>query len=939
VSIASPNLQGAQTQTTSENGDYIFRALPPGLYTVTVKTSGFATAERSVRVAPSETATNNVTLAPAAVTESVSVVTSDDTSFVNTVQAAANLNYGLINTLPTAKTLLSYINLAPGVHATGPDENVSIAGAMSFENLFLVNGAVISDNVRSEPLNLFIEDALQEVTVATSGISAEYGRFSGGVVNAVTRSGGNMFSGSFRTEFNNDDWRTVSPFGEPTIDSLDPIHSFTFGGPISRDRLWFFGAGRFQDRETAELTAETRVPYTQSFKQERYEGKVTVALPRAHRLQGVHFRLNQEGANTNSAAIGSDVMDLRSLVSRRDPMSLSTVNYTGSIGSTFVFEGQYSGRRWTIKDLGGTNPELTQGTPVFDQSTGNSYWAPGFCGTCDAVRNNDNVFLKGSYFRSTGVGAHNVIFGYDTFNDREQSDNRQSSTDYWLYATGANIVGTDIYPVVAPGTFIVHWPLAVSSSGTNFRTHALFANDTWAVNRRLTLNLGLRFDANHGKNSVGELVADDSLVSPRLGLVFDPVGDGRTTFNASYGRYVAALANSIANGSSPGGTPSILVYFYTGPEFNTDPSAPQVPADQVIAQAFADFNANRDNPDLYPLVQADVPGVGIQIPESLKSPHVDEFAAGVSHAIGTRGAVRVDFVNREYGDFYVQRVDTTTGTATDQFGQSFDLIAIENSNLNERRYRGLTVLGTYRAGTRLDLGGSYTLSKLRGNIEGESINSGPLSDSFLLRYPEYAEERWTAPKGDLSADQRHRARFWGTFILPTGNTNQVSVGVLQQVESGTPYAAAADILLSDFDGNEFVQNPGYLNPPATAAYFFTDRDGFRTATMYRTDISLNYQRRFGGQGTGTRGFDVFAQFHILNLFNKFQAFNVAGNQINTTVLTAVNDTELGLVPFNPFTETPVRGTHWDLGETFGKPVDEDAYTLPRTFRFSVGLRF
>jgi hypothetical protein len=119
-------------------------------------------------------------------------------------------------------------------------------------------------------------------------------------------------------------------------------------------------------------------------------------------------------------------------------------------------------------------------------------------------------------------------------------------------------------------------------------------------------------------------------------------------------------------------------------------------------------------------------------------------------------------------------------------------------------------------------------------------------------------------------------------------------------------------------------------------YYFTEPDAFRTATSYRTDVSINYQRRFG---PAARGFEVFAQFHILNLFNQFQAYNVSGNEIDTTVVTAVNDTELGLVPFNPFTETPVRGTHWELGEDFGKPTSKDAYTLPRTFRCSVGFRF
>jgi outer membrane receptor protein involved in Fe transport len=933
VSITSPNLQGTQTQTTSDNGDYIFRALPPGLYTVTVKTSGFATVERSVRVAPSETAAANIELEPAAVTESVAVVASDDTSFVNTVQAAANLNYRLIDTLPTTKTLASYINLAPGAHSSGPDGNISIAGAMSFENLFIVNGAVISDNIRSEPMSLFVEDAIQEVTVATSGISAEYGRFSGGVVNAVTKSGGNIFSGSFRTEFNNDDWRTISPFGEPKTDKLNPVHSFTFGGPIQRDRLWFFTSGRFEDRETAELTAETRVPYTRSFKEDRLEGKLTAALPRSQRLQGVYLHVAQEGANSNTAALqGGDVMDLRSLISRRDPMSLTTINYTAPVGGSLMLEAQYSARTWTIKDAGGTNPDRIQGTPIFDQSRGFSYWAPGFCGLCDDVRDNDNVFLKGSYYKSTSRGSHNVIFGYDTFNDKYKSDNRQSSTDYWLYGSGANIVDGMIYPVVDDGTFIVHWPIEVSSSGTNFRTHAVFANDTWAASSRLTLNLGVRWDKNSGSNSSSVSVANGSLVSPRLGLVYDITGDGKTTLNASYGRYVAALANNVANSSSNAGTPAILVYQYLGPTFNTDPNAPQVPADQVLRESFEFFDANRDD---LPLVQADLPGVALQIPKSLKSPNVHEVAAGVGRQLGSRGAVRVDFVDRQYRDFYSERTDTTTGTVTNELGQRFDVIVVENTNFYKRRYSGLTALGTYRA-SRADLGMSYTLSKLRGNIDGENIGSGPISASFL-RNPEYAEERWSLPQGDLAADQRHRARFWGTFVLPLFHeADSLTFGVLQQIASGTPYGGSADIFLSDEEGNDFVVNPGYENPPVTAVYYFTAPDAFRTATEYRTDLSFNYQHQFGSP---SRGLALFAQFHLLNAFNQFQAFNGVGNGIDTTVLTPVNDNELGLVAFNPFTDTPVQGVNWEFGPNFGKPTSKNAYTLPRTFRFSLGLRF
>ena len=77
------------------------------------------------------------------------------------------------------------------------------------ENLFLINGVTVSENLRGQPYDLYIEDAIQETTIATAGISAEYGRFGGGVVNVITKSGGNLFSGSFRDTLLNDDWRAL----------------------------------------------------------------------------------------------------------------------------------------------------------------------------------------------------------------------------------------------------------------------------------------------------------------------------------------------------------------------------------------------------------------------------------------------------------------------------------------------------------------------------------------------------------------------------------------------------------------------------------------------------------------------------------------------------------------------------------------------------------
>jgi hypothetical protein len=153
--------------------------------------------------------------------------------------------------------------------------------------------------------------------------------------------------------------------------------------------------------------------------------------------------------------------------------------------------------------------------------------------------------------------------------------------------------------------------------------------------------------------------------------------------------------------------------------------------------------------------------------------------------------------------------------------------------------------------------------------------------------------------------------------------------VLEQIESGTPYGAVGTI-----HTQPYVDHPGYLQPTDTVSYYFTDRDAFRTAAMIRTDVALNYAHRLPGSRRG----EIFATFHVLNLFNQFQLFNLSGSAINTTVLTEAGDPSR-FEPFNPFTTAPVQGTHGDYGGRFGEAIAADAYTVPRTLRFSVGVRF
>jgi hypothetical protein len=919
VTLESQSLQGRNRTTTSPNGDYIFRFLPPGEYTTTFEMPGFSRIRMTRHVAGTEPVALDVTLQAAAVTESVTVRGQQNT-FVNTVQVSTNVQQALLGELPTARSVLSAVSLAPGVHATGPGGMYMMAGGMSFENVFLLNGVQMQDNLRGAPLNLFIEDALQEVTVTTSGVSAEFGRFTGGVVNAVTRSGGDEFRGSFRASFENDNWRSVTPFGEPKRNAVVPSYEYTFGGPVVRERLWFFAAGRNRNQDLARQTGYTNTPFTYTDNEKRFEVKLSGAFSPTQRLQFGYTGIRQQ--ETNSAwPSSSSVMDLASLVDRETPQDAGVAHYTGSFGSRFFVEAQFSSRMFKFVGDGGRSRDVVFGTPLRDQTTGAYWWAPNFCGVCgDEERADTNLIVKGSYFLSTGAGAHNIVFGYDGFNNKRKVDNFQSGSNYHVWATGSFVDNDTIYPVMANdgSTFIIHWPVIESSQGTNFRTHSLYANDTWNVNRHLSVNIGVRYDQNRGKDASGNLIAKDAEVSPRLGLVIDPMGDGRTSVNASYGRYVAALAANVGDTGSPAGRPAIFGYFYEGDPINL--GGPLVSSEAALRQVFDWF----DSESRFPFF-VDLPGVSTRINGSLDSPYSDELVVGVSRQIG-RGTFRVDFVNRSFGNFYAQRVDTTTGQVEDEYGQLFDLKLIENTNDLERRYRALNVQGDYRidAGTRI--GGAYTLSRLWGNVNGEDAESGPLS-STVLSYPEYFDAAWSFPVGDLAGDQRHRARLWGTFELPFAPLGATwSLGAVQQIESGTPYGAAGAVA-----SRRFVPNPGYAQRPDANSYYFTDRDAFRTELMVRTDLALNISRSLSGAG----GPSVFAQFQVLNVFDQFAAFN--GEKINRTVLTNVDDPTLAR--FNPFTETPVEGTHWTKGEKFGKPISRLAYTLPRTFSFSVGLRF
>ena len=940
VTASSPSLQGTRTATTSENGDYTIPFLPPGPYRISFELEGFLTPQQDVKISAAQSTQLNADMAPSTVSEEI-MVTGTYETISTTPQASSTYEKSFVESLPVEREIREAVLLTPGVADTGPGgdprrRGISIAGALSYESLFLVNGVVINENLRGQPLSLFIEDALEETTTSVSGISAEYGRFGGGVVNVLTKSGGNEMHGTFRTALTNEDWQAATPETVDQADKINKRYEATLGGYLWKDKIWYFLAGRDFKAEEKFQTFLTNIPFDHIDDEKRYEGKLTLSPFTGHRLIGSYIKIKEDETGNR---FQPEILDTASLVNRSLPQELKALNYTGVLTDNFFVEGQYSQREFTFQRSGSTFTDPIKGTLLVDTTNGNRWWSPTFCGVCrDEERDNENILAKGSWFLSSeSMGSHDIAFGYDRFNDIRVADNHQSGSDYRVIISSTIIRNGQLFPRLISGnnaTFLQWNPINIASQGTDFVTNSYFLNDKWRLNNHWSFNLGARYDANDGKNAAGQKVADDSRISPRLGLAYDPKGDGDWVFNANYGHYVASIANNQGDASSAGGNPAAFQFFYRGPDINPDPNAANlVSPEAALATIFNWYNSGGGSQANVRFIN--LPGVTTVIEGSLESPYTEEYSIGAAKRLGRRGVIRSDYVHRQAKSFYSLRTDLSTGSVRVQTSVgpfSGNKTVLENSDDGiEREYDGLHTQFQVRPTDRFSVGGTWTMSHLRGNFDGETAANGPIA-ATTFQFPQYKDPRWNNPSGDLSTDQRHRVRFWGVYDLVRNDHHKLSASVLQNYYSGVPYGAVGNVdpkLRAALPNG--LPNPGYTVPPANVTYYFTARDAYHTDTITATDLSLNYSFQWSTFG---KDVEVFLQPELLNVFNEQGKLRV-----DTSVLSATNDATLR--PFNPLTDTPVEGVHWRKGPNFGAVPDgaENFYQQPRTFRFSVGLRF
>jgi outer membrane receptor protein involved in Fe transport len=288
VTLSGPNLITTKTTNTNSDGQYRFQQVPPGRYTIEVgATGGFAaTKSENVEVNLSKTTTVNFTVSAAGVGGVVDVVATPEIDQTNNT-TGTNVSSDQFSNFPTARTVQSLYTIAPSVtrsglrDASGRDRDPSVAGSSGPENNYILDGVDTTDPAfGGAGANLPFE-FVQEVEIKTGAYGAEYGKSTGGIFNVITKSGGNEFRGDLFGYFTGKNMvsdvkdSALPLIGAAASDFSEVDAGFDLGGPIIKDKLWFFGAFNPQVRKNTFITQTFRVPVENEITTPFYAGKIT----------------------------------------------------------------------------------------------------------------------------------------------------------------------------------------------------------------------------------------------------------------------------------------------------------------------------------------------------------------------------------------------------------------------------------------------------------------------------------------------------------------------------------------------------------------------------------------------------------------------------------------------------------------------------------------
>jgi hypothetical protein len=925
VTLTSPVLQTPQLVKVSEaRGEYQFTELPPGSYTVTYELAGFSKLVREeIRLTTAFAARIDVVLKVASLQETVVVSGQSPLVDVSNTRGGGTVTKELLSELPTNKNYYDTMLLVPGAQIQGPPQvgEIGFRAVVGGHKTYGLSGNT-SNSV--EGIEMMSNEApdfanVEEVDVKTYGNTAEAGA-AAGVIQLIIPSGGNQFHGriseqAIHKRFNSinvDDALRAQGISEG--DAMNYFNAFTadLGGRIVRDKLWFYGAiNDSRNERTAPGFADAPGPDGRYGTLDDVAGalpgrnknrtiKMTGHIGSGQRLIGF-FTRNPFDEDKSRA---DRYIPYETTLKLNQTGQHGKAEWNGTFGSklfatTMFGRGGYKAQYWLQDQSVGVPNRLNRNTTY---ESGGS-----FDSRSTIARTYYRYQLNGtmSYYPPDLGGTHELQAGYRAWwggqkiaaPSKENASGEPIADPNSIYRLVYDTVGG--VPNTPVEFHVRNYPYDGLGRLDEF---ALYASDSWRPTKRVTLNLGFRWERSVAYVPAQEKVqgpfgnagsyskvdaGDWTAPAPRLGVAIDLFGDGKTVAKASYGRYNVQWALQYAQDYNQNQQTTIM-YRWRDPDGNNDYTPGEV-------------NLNLNGPDF----------IGISgssnntINPDLKWPYVNEYSLSLEHELGHNLSVRGLFLQK---------------SALDQYAAVNTLRPYDVWNVALTR-RDPGPDGILNNG---DDAGSITVydydPAYRGAAFVNNIRLTADRDDWYRNYEVTLSRRkvgkWHALTSFL-ATKNHR---WLTLIPTSPNDNYNDIDETWELSFRAaagydlPYGVKVSTLYSAYNGL-----------PGQRTYIFraADPDGGR-AMPSSTNITLRTEP-FGERKGPAR--------HIVN-FRASKQIRFAGGRKVSFDVDALNLFNTNVAWGSPTGSGP--GFNYASGPTFGQVL---RIVTPRSMRFGVSLDY
>jgi outer membrane receptor protein involved in Fe transport len=845
VEIRSAQLQGSKSDVTDTAGKFRFSLLPPGTYNLTATLSGFSPVKQnSVSVQLSRTVTLEIRMA-AAVTEQITVTAAAPVVDVTSAATGANVTAQTMQSLPLGRSYVAAAQVAPGTSTDAV--GTTFYGSSGAENQYIIDGlntTAVRDGTNGKSVNL---DFVQEVEVKTGGESAEYGRLTGGAINAITKSGGNQFTGDV---FGFDSPKSLRADNTTFTDRSVTVGSalernrtifdggVDVGGYFVKDRIWFFSAYDHQDatNTTTRINTPISLPNYQlavgsqldaKIKSELYAGKLTF---RVTENQSLAVSVFGDPRKTNGPLFTITGPPSTFDGTLKQGATDYAARYAGIFGTSFVANAE-AGRHAEKITYGGEGTQIPQ---LRDQTVSPEVRTGGF-----------GFFANERYTRSvykadvsSFVSTHEIKVGGDFEDLKGHLENYQGGGGQLIYklvtAGGATYYRHRFYlNDLAPGFDRSNpstWTFAIPQiTEPETKNTSAYIQDSWKIRPNFTLNAGIRWESQEVLGRGGSKAFKiDNNIAPRVGVVWDVFNTGRSKAYANFGRFFEAIPMDI-NIRAFGGE---LVCFC----YNTSPDP---------AHWQPDLSAT-------PIRRSTILGSSVEpVDPNLKGQHIDEFLLGYDQEVAPNLAVGIQGTYRKLANVIEDMLIGTTGEyliANPGSGIGREAGFYEGGNVvtpaAKRTYKGIELHATKHFSNGTQFFASYLWSKLEGNYDGTfQASTGQLDPNINSAF-DYADFI-VNNHGLLSNDRTHQLKFYGSYTFTNGALNGLNAGLATHYYSGTPLSAN-----------------GYSFAYANWEYYLTTRGALgRGPADYEADLHFGYPIH-----TGPANVNLIADiFNVLNL--------------------------------------------------------------------------